>query len=276
MKYMTFNSSCSYAGLANLLALHGVDTDDRTIALSMKLPFLFAQEGEDYLAGPMLQTGAWFDLYLNPRGFHLAERTVPAGQAAELLAGQKAAMLGIRTEQGKHAVVYIGTEAGKLRFLNNKRADDPALEEFLLTAEELAARLDETVVIAALEPVPPQAVDLVERMRQSIPVLCANVEEICALCAAPQPVSALRARTNSLFRPLLLDGITMLGLIGETELADRLTALQRELLDALRQSPDQPVTLGDRLDTAGLRACAGAYIRRIEHEIKITEKELPL
>ena len=42
IKYMTFNSSCSYAGLANMLLRYGVDTQDREIALAAKLPFLFA------------------------------------------------------------------------------------------------------------------------------------------------------------------------------------------------------------------------------------------
>ena len=54
MKYMTFNSSCSYAGVANMLEQYGVDVEDRIIALGMKLPYLFAQEGGVYMAGPML------------------------------------------------------------------------------------------------------------------------------------------------------------------------------------------------------------------------------
>ena len=46
-KYMTFNSSCSYAGLANMLLRYGVDTQDREIARDMKLPFLFACEEDE-------------------------------------------------------------------------------------------------------------------------------------------------------------------------------------------------------------------------------------
>ncbi|MCD8143515.1 MAG: hypothetical protein LUD83_09635 [Clostridiales bacterium] len=42
MKYMTFPSSCTFAGVANLLAFAGVDTSDREIALGMGLPYLFA------------------------------------------------------------------------------------------------------------------------------------------------------------------------------------------------------------------------------------------
>ena len=40
MKYMTFNSSCTYAGLANMLMERGIDVEDYEIALEMKLPFL--------------------------------------------------------------------------------------------------------------------------------------------------------------------------------------------------------------------------------------------
>lgn len=42
MKYITFNSACSYA------------------------------------AGPMLQSARWFNLYLHPPGFHMEKRAVPA------------------------------------------------------------------------------------------------------------------------------------------------------------------------------------------------------
>ena len=65
MKYMTFNSSCSYAGLANLLSFYGIDTEDRKIALDMDLPFLFDCKDGYYSSGPMLQGGKWFNLYLS-------------------------------------------------------------------------------------------------------------------------------------------------------------------------------------------------------------------
>lgn len=73
MKYMSFNSSCSYAGLANMLEYYGIETEDRQIALDMGLPFLFSKEENAYSAGPMLQTAEWFHLYLKPRGFRMTE-----------------------------------------------------------------------------------------------------------------------------------------------------------------------------------------------------------
>ena len=56
MKYMHFNSSCSYAGLANLLYSDGIDTEDFVIALAIDLAYLLVKDGAFYLAGTMLQS----------------------------------------------------------------------------------------------------------------------------------------------------------------------------------------------------------------------------
>ena len=107
MKYMTFNSSCAYAGVANMLEQYGVDTDDRSIAMGMKLPYLFSY-----------QNAEWFNLFLIPQGFEMCEIELPAEQVADYLKKQKTAMLGFRmNENNKHAVVYIGSHDGKLVFL---------------------------------------------------------------------------------------------------------------------------------------------------------------
>lgn len=92
-KYMTFNSSCSYAGLANMLLRYGVDTQDREIARDMKLPFLFACEEDEYRAGPMLQGAQWFNLYLHPRGLGNAGDRGTDQALAAYLRPQRTAML---------------------------------------------------------------------------------------------------------------------------------------------------------------------------------------
>ena len=78
MKYMHFLSSCSYAGLANLLEDVGIDTEDVSIAVSICLPWLLGREENKgkigkYSAGAMLQGKEWFDLYLKPLGWRFAE-----------------------------------------------------------------------------------------------------------------------------------------------------------------------------------------------------------
>ena len=267
-KYMTFNSSCSYAGLANMLLRYGVDTQDREIAMDMKLPFLFAYEEGEYHAGPMLQGAQWFNLYLHPRGLEMREIEVPAQSVAAYLRMQRTAMLGIRQiENGKHAVVYIGNKQEKLLFLNNKweRADAPT--QLLLTEQALLSYLDDKVIIATLAYVPPCTEDIVSHMRCSIPVLQQNAREICMLCQETMPVAALRSRMDSLFRALLLDGITMLNLLGESDLVARLLPLQRGLLNAVRNEPEACVSLGDYLSPDALTAAAQAYAARIQREI---------
>ena len=95
MKYMTFNSSCAYAGVANLLELEGMEAEDRQIALDMGLPFLFSFQDGAYCSGPMLQTGEWFNLYLQPRGFCMTETKLPREDVPEFLEGIPNAMLGM-------------------------------------------------------------------------------------------------------------------------------------------------------------------------------------
>lgn len=267
-KYMTFNSSCSYAGLANMLLRYGVDTQDREIARDMKLPFLFAYEEDEYRAGPMLQGAQWFNLYLHPRGLEMRETEVPAQSVAAYLRRQRTAMLGIRgIENGKHAVVYIGNKQEKLLFLNNKweRADAPT--QLLLTEQALLSYLDDKVIIATLATVTPCKVDIISRMRRSIMILQQNAREICMLCQETMPVAVLRSRMDSLFRALLLDGITMLNLLGESDLVARLLPLQRGLLNAVRNEPEACVFLGDYLSPDALTAAAQAYAARIQREI---------
>ena len=53
-----------------MLAQYHFAVDDRTIAMDMRLPYLFTYEDGIYMAGPMLQSADWFNLYLNPVGFH--------------------------------------------------------------------------------------------------------------------------------------------------------------------------------------------------------------
>lgn len=77
----------------------------------------------------------------------------------------------------------------------------------------------------------------------------------------------LRLKLNTLFRPLFLDGITMLGLIGETELAQQFTGLQRRVLFALKQKPDEEITLGRYLNMEVLADSVGEYILLIKQAI---------
>lgn len=265
MKYMTFNSSCSYAGLANMLERYGVDTNDRAIAMGMKLPYLFAYENGVYLAGPMLQSAAWFNLYLNPIGFEMNELELPAAQAAAYLRQQKTAMLGLRIDNtGKHAVVYTGSRDGKLVFLNNKWEHSDAPGQIMLTDTQLMEQIVSSAVIATLKPTLPKEAVLKDRLINSVTVIRQNLAEIRELCSREETVGTIQAKRNTLFRPLLLDGVTMLNLVGKTVLAERFTDVQRQFLGALRQESTACIRLGDYISMDALTAAAEEYIRIIQ------------
>ena len=260
MKFMTFNSSCSYAGVANMLEQFGIDTCDRTIALEMKLPFLFSYCDGVYLSGPMLQSSEWFNLYLNPLGYEMEETILPADKLADYLKEQKTAMLGIKMgNAGKHAVIYTGVDSEHFVFLNNKWEAEDAPIEIRLTADELRQRVDEEAAVATLRQITPINIDLTEKIVASIPVLKANFAEIVELCDVEETVGTLRSRLNTLFRPLFLDGITMLSLVGETILAAEFTERQTELLTALRHSPTDKIMLKEYISIEKLRVSVEKY-----------------
>ena len=88
------------------------------------------------------------------------------------------------------------------------------------------------------------------------------------MCSVPKTVGELRSMLNTLFRPFLLDGITMLGFIGETELANKFSHIQQAFLNALRQEPGTTVVLGRRLSLAALESAVDEYIVLIEKKLR--------
>lgn len=267
MKYMTFNSSCPYAGLANMLAFYGIDTDDRTIALEIGLPFYIAHEDGAYLAGPSLQSAPWFDLYLNPLGFAFDERSIPKAEIPAYLGQQTCAMLGVYVEgSGKHAVIYTGTDGDKLCFLNNKWAHDPAPEALALTEAELLGRIDDPCMVATLRPIPSKAAPKRQRMAESLDVLADYRRDLLAVWGESRPTAELRGLLNPLFRALLLDGITMLDLLGETELHAKLTSIQRSFLTALRSDAPE-LRLADHVPTELLCEAIDGYQNLIQNAL---------
>lgn len=263
MKYMTFNSSCAYAGLANLLAFYGVDTEDFMIAQEIALPYCFAKESGVYQAGPMLQGRRWFELYLRPRGFCFAEVRLPRERAADYLAAQPCAMVGIWMGNGqKHAVIYSKTEAGKLCFLNNKRRSSDEPEQFVFSRQELEQRLEDDTPIATLERCDTEPVSLAPVLEESLAVFRELKQELLQFCSMPQSPADLAAAQNRLFRSVLLDALSVLPLAGEWELFEKLGTVQKEYLRALRQ--EKPVVLAQELPMERLEETLNLYKSRIE------------
>lgn len=265
MKYMTFNSSCAYAGVANLLELEGMEAEDRQIALDMGLPFLFSFQDGAYCSGPMLQTGEWFNLYLQPRGFCMTETKLPREDVPEFLEGIPNAMLGIlKPSGGKHAVVYTGKKGERWNFINNRKRESSEPENISLSREELVRQLDSVAAAARLRKASPTEVDLKPYFKNSVGVLRQLKGDIAVFSSREQTPRDLRDARESLFRAVLLDGLTMLELIGETKLWKRLKSIQKDFLDALREN--RPLILADCISVKDLSQAIDAYITLISNQ----------
>ena len=93
-------------------------------------------------------------------------------------------MLGLQAgENGKHAVVYIGTQDGRLTFLNNKWEHDPAPAQITLTEAELLNRIGSSAMVATLIQIDPKPGDLHRYMGESIPTVQKNLAEIKDVCS---------------------------------------------------------------------------------------------
>ena len=249
MKYMHLNSSCPYAGLANMLMLHGHDTEDVQIALDIDLPshIHYDEESGSFQSGFSLQSKEWFDLYLNPRGFTYTEQFWSRTEVTDRL--QPGMMLGIFIAPGqKHAVICSGIDKSKATFINNKRKHTEEPEILCFTHEELTARLSETVAVGCIISAQPTAVNRQPIYEESLQTWELLRRELHDFMSSLQTAERMRQQLNPLFRPLLLDGLTMAQLRQDTQLSVDLTALQRALLDVLRRNVS--VRPADHIDIA--------------------------
>lgn len=267
MKYMTFNSSCSYAGLANLLSFQGVDTEDRAIALKMGLPYLFAHEDNQYLSGPMLQGAKWFNLYLHPIGFTFHENQLSREEAGRYLLAHSPAMLGLRvTPKSKHAVICTGSREEEYDFLNNKYQTSPEPETLHLTESELLSRLDETVTIGVLKRTEPVLINLRPYLEQSLNTMRSLQSALIAFCSQKQSLTARQQAMEALFRPILLDGVTMLELLEEEQLASSLRTVRTQFMKTVKEA--SPVILSSHLDMSLLTNAITEYAQLIAAEME--------
>lgn len=269
MKYMHFNSSCSYASIANLLYLDGIDTEDFVIALAIDLAYLLVKDGASYLAGTMLQSKEIFDIYLNPLGYEFIEENYDKDEVLKILeASDKNYMLGVNIAQGnKHAIIFKEHKDNRFRFINNKYDDSDEPDEFVWTAEELKKRLDEKTFLAHIEKCDVKDVDMEEPLLKSIENLGALKEDIINFSKREISKNELRESMNTLFRAALLDLVTMFLLIEEDKLMKRTKKLQKEYINVVKKGKESLV-LEKEMNISGLVDVLNEWERLMKNNLK--------
>ena len=198
----------------------------------------------------------WFDLWLNPKGFAFRENTIKTDVLPETLQHSGPCMFGMQTPYGKHAVVFTGYD-GNFHLLNPTYENSGEATELVMSAQELTAAIDTPVTIGCLRRTAPRSVNLHAVWEASIPVLRQNVAEIAAFASTSHAPEAYMEALNRLFRPLLLDGITMLELAGEMTFSTQLRELQAALMRFMRT--DRSGILAETLPVPVLRDLSQRY-----------------
>ncbi len=151
MKYMHFNSSCAYAGLANQLLIVGHSTEDMEIVKAIGLLWYieYDKEANTYRSGAMLQGKAWFDLYLRPLGWEYEEQLIPKEDVLSHIA--RGDMIGVQLRPGwKHAIIFLEKTDDLLCFLNNKYENSGESEILEFSIAAFMDMLPEQAVVGRL------------------------------------------------------------------------------------------------------------------------------
>lgn len=240
MKYQTFNRSCAYAGLANMLLDYSIDVEDRDIVLGANIPYMFCYDNHEgrYISGSMLQGKRWFDLYLNRLGFEFVEEYLDIESAIRYLGATKErSMIGLKIgNTGRHACVFLGVKEGMYFFLNNKHKETEEREEYAFVKNELYNLMEDSSPIGHISAVESKRhVDYCAEMKKSLDMLEQYREEIISFVSVKRTGDELIISKQTLFEALFLDIVSMLGFIGEKELLNKIIDLRGKYLDALQQ-----------------------------------------
>lgn len=272
MKYMTFNSSCSQAGLANLLEDYDIDIEDYELAEKMKLAYIFKYDGQrdGYLTGLSLQDKKYFDYYLNPRGLELMEKTLEREDLVDFLKDfKRRCMLGLDLGGQKHVLVFEGYDLARedFVFLKMKGEDSPEEAYIRLDQEELARLVDRETAFSYISyKQGDYIVDLDEDIRASLDILERYAKEIGDYMGETRSLDSLDATMDSLFRPFLIDSYTMMDILGQEDLKGQIGSLRKSYLEAM--SLKREVRLADYLPEEKYKKALEDYRDIIGREVE--------
>lgn len=217
-----------------MLKSYGVETDDVGIALNMGLPYIFAYEDGHFVAGAMLQSSKWFNLFLNPLGLKLLEIPINKAQLIEHLNKHQNVMLGLKTDFGKHAAVFIQKNDDKYQFFNPHHDNSGEEDILFLTDSELLDRTNDKIIVGSILKCEAKTQDVKIIFKQSLTNLDLYKDSIINFIDNNYEKDAYTHSLDTLFRPLLLDSLSMINMIHEEKLVNDMKMAQMQLLSFIR------------------------------------------
>lgn len=256
MKYITFPAAGKLTALAIMLECFGHDTDDQTIALHMRAPWLFVKEDDRYLAGSSLYQPRWLDLYLTPHGFHMTEISLPKDHVPAFLRSVRTAMLPLKVTQDQtHPVVFTGSQGGRYLFCNVKQQASSEPDNISLTTAMLKRRLTEIVSVSSLEECQPATVDFVPLLLESINNLTHYQHDVLQALKKTVTRDEFQMLSKQLFRALMQDALPMAQLGEDFDLTNELLLLNHDYRHVFTRNSPCSVTLVEKIPRGSVRKC---------------------
>ena len=142
----------------------------------------------------------------------------------------------------------VHTAGNTLVFMNKEHEKSDEAARMELTNDELLQGIDDKVMLASLKEYRGKVDSPVPFMEASISCLDELHCDIVRFCADFQPHESVERTRDTLFRPVLLDSVAMMELLGEKDMAENIKKLQRAYMDAAFKSGAEQVQLCRHID----------------------------
>jgi len=245
-KYQTFNSSCAYAGIANLLSQLNVEVEDRDIIIGSNAAFqlLYNELDNQYLAGYRVQGKRWFNYYLNPIGYDYKEFECTIDEYLSLLKdGFQSHLIGLWLGKAeRHAVVYEGSHSNNFKYLNNKPQASSDSDYIVFNEDELRQVTKQTLVYGYIEKSDAQYYSFDKSYFEQTLI---NIEKykklILANIEVVKPYSIHLIEKDTIYRTLFLDLQSMIEILDYHALSKKILEMRAKYLNGLECKNDYAV-----------------------------------
>ena len=243
MKYMTFNNSCFFTALANLLEEFNINVEDRDIVKDSLIPYIFRYDSNDnkYIAGYQIQETRYINHYLKRYNLVFQERKYSKGCIAETkknlvdeIKYENNIVVSLKVLEDSnswHATIYKGYIDNKFIFLNMKRKASNEPIYYKLTYKELLDKLADIVQYGYITEIKQESnVNLKSELLRSLIVLESYQKELIQFCSKKTTYKQRITSKDKLFRALFLSYIDVAEILGNKKLLERLAWMQTQMI----------------------------------------------
>ncbi|KFZ26532.1 MAG: hypothetical protein KQ78_01235 [Candidatus Izimaplasma bacterium HR2] len=274
MKYMSFNNSCFFAAISNLLEEIGVDISDEDIVRESLTPYLFNYDKKtnQFSSGYQIQNLDVINEYLKKYIVKLNEEKFEEGSMIErkreliksLTQTDNHKIVSLKMTSNElewHATIFTGKVENRYRFVNMRKSDVDIINIELIH-DELLIRLADTVQFAEVERIKSFKVfDKQELLANSYETLCLLEDKVLEFTRSLQSYGKRVQFRDLLFRPLLLNYVDISRIVKAEQLNNYLLKLQSQYISTFKYKGD--LVLSEYMDVGLLEES----IKCIKHMI---------